>query len=148
MHTEYINYHNAMKKYLFLLLLLFCVSCNVQKHIQTERITTTNKLLNVTEKTDKNTTKFIVITRYKPNVDSITGKQPIESITEIKEINNDKVVSNTKEEDTQIINEQTEEETKTETNIKWYIVCFCAGIIITLIVIGAIKLLMLYVRGV
>ena len=129
-----------MKKWIILLLLLL-PACNVQKHIQTERITTTNKLLDITERTDKNTTRFIVITKYQEKKDSVTGEQPIESITEIKEVNNDKVVTNTKEENKEVIEEQTKEDIKKESSLKWYIICFCAGVITTLLIIGAIKLL-------
>lgn len=106
----------------------------------------TENKIDVVEKTDKNTTKFIIITKYQEKKDSTTGEYPIESITKIKEVNNDKVVTETKGESKEQTEEHIKEDIKKGTDIKWYIACFASGVIITLIVIGLIKLLIWYVR--
>lgn len=134
-----------MKKWLIILLLLFA-SCNTQKHVQMDRLITTENKIDITEKTDKNTTKFIVITKYKEKKDSITGEYPIESVTEIKEVNNDKITTQSKIENNEETKEQVKEDIKKGSDVKWYIICFIAGIVSTIIVIGLIKLLILYLK--
>lgn len=134
-----------MKKWLMILLLLFA-SCNTQKHVQMDRLTTTENKIDITEKTDKNTTKFIVITKYQEKKDTTTGKYPIESVTEIKEVNNDRVTTQSKIENNEETKEQVKEDIKKGSDIKWYVICFVAGIVVTLIVIGLIKLLILYLK--
>lgn len=111
-----------------------------------DRLTTTENKIDITEKTDKNTTKFIVITKYQEKKDTTTGEYPIESITEIKEVNNDKVTTQSKIENNEETKEQVKEDTKKGSDVKWYVVCFVAGIVVTLIVIGLIKLLILYLK--
>lgn len=134
-----------MKKWLIILLLLF-TSCNTQKHVQMDRLITTENKIDITEKTDKNTTKFIVITKYKEKKDSVTGEYPIESVTKIKEVNNDKVTTQSKIENNEETKEQIKEDIKKGSDVKWYIICFIAGIISTIIVIVLIKLLILYLK--
>lgn len=140
----YVLYNN-MKKWLIILLLLF-TSCNTQKHVQMDRLITTENKIDITEKTDKNTTKFIVITKYKEKKDSVTGEYPIESVTEIKEVNNDKITTQSKIENNEETKEQVKEDIKKGSDVKWYIICFIAGIISTIIVIVLIKLLILYLK--
>ena len=144
MDLLYILYNN-MKKWLMILLLLFA-SCNTQKHVQMDRLTTTENKIDITEKTDKNTTKFIVITKYQEKKDTTTGEYPIESVTEIKEVNNDKVTTQSKIENNEETKEQVKEDIKKGSDVKWYVICFVAGIVVTLIVIGLIKLLILYLK--
>ena len=134
-----------MKKCLIILLLLFA-SCNTQKHVQMDRLTTTENKIDITEKTDKNTIKFIVITKYQEKKDTTTGEYPIESVTEIKEINNDKVTTQSKTENNEETKEQVKEDIRKGSDIKWYIICFIAGVVLTIIVIGLIKLLILYLK--
>lgn len=134
-----------MKKWLMILLLLFA-SCNTQKHVQMDRLTTTENKIDITENIDKNTTKFIVITKYKEKKDTTTGEYPIESVTEIKEVNNDKVTTQSKIENNEETKEQVKEDIKKGSDVKWYIICFIAGIVSTIIVIGLIKLLILYLK--
>jgi len=134
-----------MKKWLMILLLLFA-SCNTQKHIQMDRLTTTENKINITEKTNKNTTKFIVITKYQEKKDTTTGEYPIESVTKIKEVNNDKVTTQSKIENNEETKEQVKEDIKKGSDVKWYVICFVAGIVVTLIVILFIKLLILYIK--
>lgn len=134
-----------MKKWLMILLLLFA-SCNTQKHIQMDRLTTTENKIDIKQINDKNTTRFIVITKYQEKKDTTTGEYPIESVTEIKEVNNDKVTTQSKIENNEETKEQLKEDTKKGSDIKWYVICFVAGIVVTLIVIGLIKLLILYLK--
>lgn len=122
------------------------LSCNVQKHVQTGKAITTENKIDITEKTDKNTTRFIVITKYQEKKDTVTGEYPVESITEIKEVNNDKVTTETQSKTNKQIEEHITEDSKTSTDVKWYVVCFVAGIVVTLIIIGLIKLLILYLK--
>lgn len=129
-----------------ILLLILLPACKVQKHMEMDKVTTTENKVDVVETTDKNTTRFIVITKYQNSMDSL-GNYPVESVTEIKEVNNDKVVTETKGESKEQTEEHVTEDTKKGTDIKWYIVCFCAGIAVTLIVIGLIKLLIWYIRS-
>ena len=134
-----------MKKWLMILLLLFA-SCNTQKHIQTDRLTSTENKIDIKQINDKNTTRFIVITKYQENKDTTTGEYPIESITKIKEVNNDKITTESKIENNEKTKEQVKEDIKKGSDVKWYIVCFVAGVVVTLIVIGLIKLLILYLK--
>ena len=134
-----------MKKWLMILLLLFA-SCNTQKHIQMDRLTTTENKIDIKQINDKNTTRFIVITKYQESKDTTTGEYPIESITKIKEVNNDKITTEGKIENNEKTKEQVKEDIKKGSNVKWYIVCFVAGIVVTIIIIGLIKLLILYLK--
>ena len=134
-----------MKKWLMILLLLFA-SCNTQKHIQMDRLTTTENKIDIKQINDKNTTKFIVITKYQENKDTTTGEYPIESITKIKEVNNDKITTESNIENNEETKEQVKEDIKKGSDVKWYIVCFVSGIVVTIIVIGLIKLLILYLK--
>ena len=129
-----------------MILLLLFASCNTQKHIQMDRLTTTENKINITEKTNKNTTKFIVITKYQEKKDTTTGEYPIESVTKIKEVNNDKVTTQSKIENNEETKEQVKEDIKKGSDVKWYVICFVAGIVVTLIVILFIKLLILYIK--
>ena len=134
-----------MKKWLMILLLLFA-SCNTQKHIQMDRLTTTENKIDIKQINDKNTTRFIVITKYQENKDTTTGEYPIESVTKIKEVNNDKITTESKIENNEKTKEQVKEDIKKGSDVKWYIVCFVSGIVVTLIIIGLIKLLILYLK--
>lgn len=134
-----------MKKWLMILLLLFA-SCNTQKHIQTDRLTTTENKIDIKQINDKNTTRFIVITKYQENKDTTTGEYPIESVTKIKEVNNDKITTEGNIENNEKTKEQVKEDIKKGSDVKWYIVCFVAGVVVTIIVIGLIKLLILYLK--
>ena len=134
-----------MKKWLMILLLLFA-SCNTQKHIQMDRLTTTENKIDIKQINDKNTTRFIVITKYQESKDTTTGEYPIESITKIKEVNNDKITTEGKIENNEKTKEQVKEDIKKGSDVKWYIVCFVAGIVVTIIIIGLIKLLILYLK--
>ena len=111
-----------------------------------DRLITTENKIDITEKTDKNTTKFIVITKYKEKKDSVTGEYPIESVTEIKEVNNDKVTTQSKIENNEETKEQVKEDIKKGSDVKWYIICFISGIVSTIIAIGLIKLLIIYLK--
>lgn len=100
----------------------------------------------INETTDKNTTKYITITKYVTIKDTVTNEYPIESITEIKEVNNDKIKTETKS-DVKTESKETvieDKETKSETSN--YIWCFIAGIVSTLIIIIIIKLLIWYIK--
>lgn len=120
-------------------MLLMLTACNVQKHVEMDKVTTTENRLDITEKQHKNTTRFIVITKYQEKKDSITGEYPIESVTEIKEVNNDKITTEVKGESNEQVKEQTKEDTKTGSDFKWYLVCFIAGSLTVLLIIGIIK---------
>lgn len=135
-----------------ILLFLCCMGCSTQKHleqhVETEKIMATTQALDVNEVTDKNTTKFIVITEYREVRDTVTGEYPVKSITEITEVNNDKIVTETKAETNQTVEEQTvedkKEDVKKESNMKWYIVCFCAGFVFAILLWLGLKCLKLY----
>lgn len=129
-----------------MILLLLFASCNTQKHVQMDRLTTTENKIDIKQINDKNTTRFIVITKYQEKKDTTTGEYPIESVTEIKEVNNDKVTTQSKIENNKETKEQLKEDTKKGSDIKWYVICFVAGIVVTLIVIELIKLLILYLK--
>lgn len=135
-----------MKKILLFILLLLLPTCKVQKHIESDKQTKIENKVDIVEKTDKNTTKYITIYEYETVYDTIRNEYPIKKKTDIKEVNNDKVVTESKTETNEEIKEQVKEDNKTESSIKWYIVCFVAGIVVTLIVILFIKLLILYIK--
>ena len=135
-----------MKKCLLMLVLLFCIGCNVQKHLEVEKVSSTQTELKVDETNNRNTTRFIVITKYQTVKDSTTGNYPVESVTEIKEVNNDVVTTKT-EEKKEIDEEETIKEDKVvKSDWKIYLWCFLGGIGFMLLLMFIGWLIKLYIK--
>ena len=144
-----------MKKLIYILVtIVFLSSCNIQKKVvedrtqQTQTETKQTENTNTTETTDKNTTTVTTITKYITVYDTITNSYPIESVTTIKESNNDKIeiLTNTNKQDNTNINEEINENKSSEKKVKSefgnYAIAFglgCLLIIIILLVRKAIK---------
>lgn len=129
-----------------IILLLLLPACKTQKHVTTEKVTLSEKLTDKTEVTDKNTTKVITIYEYQTIYDTIRNEYPVKKKTEIKEVNNDKVVVETKTENNEIVDEQVKEDNQTEPSYKWYIVCYVLGIVTVVVVILLFKLVKWYIK--
>lgn len=134
-----------MKKYLLMIVLLFCMGCNVQKHLEVERVKSTQSELKVNETNNRNTTRFIVITKYKDSTDSL-GNQTVESVTKIKEVNNDVITTDTDEKTNTDEEETIKEDKVVKSDWKIYLWCFLGGIGFMLLVILIIRLIRWYIR--
>lgn len=128
-------------------LLLALCACNTQKHIETSKEENIETESLVNEKTDKNTVKYVTIVKYQQVKDSVTGEYPVESVTKIKETNNDKIVKETQEDTKEAVKETIVEDKKTEQKVSNYIWCFVAGAISMLVIIGLIKVVIWYVKS-
>ena len=106
-----------------------------------DRAVSSQQVLNIDERIDKNTTRFITITEYTDRVDSISGEQPVSRVTTIKEVNNDVITTQSKQESNTEIQEHTQESTEKKPLWKAYAICFVAGIVFTLLVILIIKIM-------
>lgn len=134
-----------MKKYLLMIMLLFCMGCNVQKHLEVERVKSTKTELKVNETNNRNTTRFIVITKYKDSTDSL-GNQTVESVTKIKEVNKDVITTDTDEKTNTDEEETIKEDKIVKSDWKIYLWCFLGGIGFMLLVILIIRLIRWYIR--
>lgn len=130
----------------FIAVLMIMYGCNVQKHVQTDKVESSNTSLVVNETTDKNTIRYITITKYVTEKDSTTGEYPIESVTEIEERNNDKIVTESKEDKQEKVEEKTVEDKKTEQKFTNYIWAFLIGVGVTLVIVVIIRLLVWYIK--
>lgn len=137
-----------MKPYYIVIIICMLLfhGCKIQKHLEIDKVHSEDNKIEVVETTDKNTVRFITITKYVTVRDTVTNEYPIESVTTIEEHNNDKVVSTTKEE--QHIEEQEEitEDKKTDTSISTYIWCIAAGAGGMLVIVILISLVVWYIK--
>lgn len=137
-----------MKKWIMITMLLLLPACKMQQHIETEKVTLTETVTDKTETTDKNTTKVITIYEYQTIYDTVRNEYPVKKKTEIKEVNNDKVVVESKTENNEIVEEQSKENNQTEPSYKWYIVCYVLGVVSVIMLILLIKLAKWYIKRV
>jgi type III secretory pathway component EscR len=124
------------------------LGCKTQKHLQVETKTDVEQQIETTQETNKNTVKYITITKYVTVKDSTTGEYPIESITEITETNQDKITIKQQQNTNTTQQESIKEDSITEPSYNWklLIYAYSAGILTILIIIGLIKLIKLYLK--
>lgn len=127
----------------------------VENHVDSTSVASNVTHNDITETTDKNTVKTIVITEYVTVYDTITKSYPVKSVTEIKEENKDKVVKEDKSvsadstatavsTDNSVHNDIQEEKKQNASNYIW---TFLAGMAAMLILILAIKLGLKYLKA-
>lgn len=125
-----------------IILLLLLPACKTQKHMETN--TDIEQKVEMVETTDKNTIKYITVYEYETIYDTIKKEYPVKKKTEIKEVNNDKITTETKAETD--IEEKTVEDEKKESEFKWYVICFCVGFGLAILIVVALKVLKWYIR--
>lgn len=138
-----------MKKILLYILCVFCVlGCKTQKHLQVETKTDIEQQTETTQETNKNTVKYITITKYVTVKDTTTGEYPVESITEITETNQDKIITKQQQNTNTTQEETLKADSITEPSYNWKLLLYAysAGILTILIIIGLIKLIKLYIK--
>lgn len=138
---ELLYYLRDIRCVLCVICIVLLSGCHTTKHIVMDRAVSSQQVLNIDERTDKNTIRFITITEYADRVDSVSGEQPVSKVTTIKEVNNDVITTQSKQESNTEIQEHTQESTEKKPLWKTYAICFVAGIVFTLLVILIIKLI-------
>lgn len=132
--------------YVIMLIVLLTSGCKIQKHMEVEKQHVEDNNIETVEETNKNTVRYITITKYVTVKDTATNEYPIESVTTIEERNNDKIVSTTKEEQHVEEQEEIKQDSKTDTSISTYIWCIASGAAGMLIIILLIKLVVWYIK--
>lgn len=136
-----------MRYYHVIILLAFLFhGCKIQKHVEMDKLEVADNKVEVVETNDRNTVRFITITKYQTIRDTITNDYPIESVTTIEERNNDKVITKTNAESHTEEQETVTEDKKTDTSISTYIWCVIAGAFGMLIIVVLVKIIIWYIK--